>query len=339
MKRSWANARHAVGLATGLIVFAGLPTNPALADEGGISFWLPGLFGSLASAPAQPGWSWVSLYYHTSVSAGGDRTFTRGGAVVTGLKGQGDLGVFGPTYTFETPFLGAQAAVSLLGITGSNQAAIDATLTGPLGNVVSGHRSDALINVGDVIPQFTLKWNQGVNNFMWYGTGDIPVGAYQARRLANMGIGHGAIDSGFGYTYLNPQTGNEFSATLGATYNFKNTSTQYQNGVDMHLDLGASHFVTKQMMIGLVGYYFQQVTGDSGSGARLGEFKSRVAGLGPQIGFLFPVNDMQGYINVKGYKEFAAEHRPEGWNVWLTFQISPAAPEKGSSSKPVTTKY
>jgi hypothetical protein len=27
------------------------------ADEGGISFWLPGTFGSLAAVPQQPGWS------------------------------------------------------------------------------------------------------------------------------------------------------------------------------------------------------------------------------------------------------------------------------------------
>ena len=28
---------------------------PAMADEGGVSFWLPGFFGSLAAAPQQPG--------------------------------------------------------------------------------------------------------------------------------------------------------------------------------------------------------------------------------------------------------------------------------------------
>src|SRR5215813_9702772 len=44
----------------------------ALADEGGVSFWLPGFFGSLAAAPQQPGWSLTSIYYHTSVSAGAD---------------------------------------------------------------------------------------------------------------------------------------------------------------------------------------------------------------------------------------------------------------------------
>jgi hypothetical protein len=29
----------------------------SFADENGISFWLPGLFGSLAAVPQQPGWA------------------------------------------------------------------------------------------------------------------------------------------------------------------------------------------------------------------------------------------------------------------------------------------
>src|ERR1700730_19072500 len=44
----------------------------ALADESGVIFWVPGFFGSLAAAPQQPGWSLATIYYHTSVSAGGD---------------------------------------------------------------------------------------------------------------------------------------------------------------------------------------------------------------------------------------------------------------------------
>ena len=62
----------------------------------------------------------------------------------------------------------------------------------------------------------------GINNYMTYLTGDIPVGAYQSSRLSNLGIGHGAIDAGGGYTYFNPQTGHEFSGVLGLTYNFIN---------------------------------------------------------------------------------------------------------------------
>src|SRR5215468_3749835 len=48
-----------------------------LADEDGVSFWIPGFFGSLAAAPQQPGWSLTNIYYHTSVSAGPDVALAR----------------------------------------------------------------------------------------------------------------------------------------------------------------------------------------------------------------------------------------------------------------------
>ena len=62
----------------------------------------------------------------------------------------------------------------------------------------------------------------GVNNYMTYIMSGIPVGAYQSTRLANIGIGHWAVDVGGGYTYFDPATGHEASAVLGFTYNFIN---------------------------------------------------------------------------------------------------------------------
>jgi hypothetical protein len=47
---------------------------------------------------------------------------------------------------------------------------------------------------------------------------------------------------------------------------------------------------------------------------------------------------MQGYLNLKGYKEFGAEHRPEGWNVWLTLAISPAERTEAPSTRRMVTK-
>jgi hypothetical protein len=59
-----------VGVVAALLA---LPAQMARADEGGVSFWIPGFFGSLAAVPAQaPGWSMTSIYYHDSVSAAGD---------------------------------------------------------------------------------------------------------------------------------------------------------------------------------------------------------------------------------------------------------------------------
>ena len=96
--------------------------------------------------------------------------------------------------------------------------------------------------------------------------------------------------------------------------------------------MGASQFVTKQLQIGAVGYFFQQITPDSGAAAFLGTNESRVAGIGPQIGYLFPVGNLQGYVNLKGYWEFAADNRASGWNTWLTLSLSPSSPTTPGTS-------
>jgi hypothetical protein len=341
--------------ALGLLAIAitSLP-RAAQADEGGVSFWIPGFFGSLAATPQQPGWSFADILYNTSVKAGGDVALARefqignvplhfSGSASASVKADVGIDVAIPQYVLATPVLGGQASVALLGIYGRN----DTTLAGMLNGTItppgvsfmkSFNLSDTTWGFGDLIPQVSLRWNSGVNNWMIYGTGDIPVGAYQSTRLANLGIGHGAVDGGVGYTYFNPQTGHEFSAVLGLTGNLENTSTNYTNGVDMHLDWGASQFLNKQDMIGLVGYVYKQISCDSGSGDHVGCFESQVVGIGPQIGHIFPIGkDLQGYLNLKAYGEFANEHRPDGWNVWLTFAISPAPPA-AAPSKPMFTK-
>jgi hypothetical protein len=173
---------------------------------------------------------------------------------------------------------------------------------------------------------------------MVYATGDLPVGVYNPSSTANIGIGHYTIDSGVGYTYLDPTKGHEFTVVSGLTYNFINPSTQYQNGIDWHTDWGASQFLTKELMVGLVGYVYQQISADSGSGDRVGPFESRVIGIGPQFGVIFPVGTMQGYLNVKGYGEFANHDRPAGWNAWITLTLSPAAATP-PAAQPLVRKY
>jgi hypothetical protein len=319
----------------------------AMADQGGISFWLPGVFGSLAATPLQPGWSLATLYYHASTSAGGDvaasraihlpnRTANLTVNLNAALETKADIVVLAPTYAFATPVLGGQFAMTVAAAYARAEANIDANLVGALGPIgFATERSvgDARWGFSDVFFQPTLRWNQGVDNYMVYGLVNLPVGTYDPDRLVNFGFGHVGVDIGGGYTYLNPQTGWEWSAVGGFTYNFKNPSLDYQNGINGHLDLGLSKFLSKQVLIGVVGYAYQQLTADSGAGATLGDFKSRVFGLGPQIGFIFPVGDLQGYLNVKGYREFGAEHRAEGWNVWVALVLSPE-PKPPEPAKP-----
>jgi hypothetical protein len=341
--------------ATVALLCAGLLSTSAsvvLADESGTSFWLPGTYGSLAATPGTPGWAVASVYYHTSVSAGADVAAAREIQIGrftpsltvnlnANLHATADLAIIVPSYTFATPVLGGQLAVQMGTITGTTSANVNGTISAslpPFSLMRSDSINDTTVGFGDLYPLASLKWNMGVNNFMTYITGDIPVGNYSSTSISNLGLGHGAIDAGGGYTYLNPATGREFSAVAGFTYNFINPTTQYQSGVDFHLDWGASQFLSKQFFIGLVGYAYDQVSADSGSGDRVGAFESRVFSAGPQLGYIFPIAGKQGFLGLKSYFEFGAKDRPEGWNTWLTFAISDAPPTPGAASPPLIHK-
>jgi hypothetical protein len=97
-------------------------------------------------------------------------------------------------------------------------------------------------------------------------------------------------------------------------------------------------FLSKQVFIGLVGYAYQQVSDDTGGSPLPGGFRSRVLGVGPQIGYIFPIGNMQGYLNLKAYGEFDSANRPSGWNTWLTFAISPADPTDATPTRHLVSK-
>jgi hypothetical protein len=225
-------------------VTIGLAAPTAMADEGGVSFWLPGQFGSLAAVPTDPGFSLPLIYYHSSVDAGGGKNFVIGGQVRAGVDADADLVFVGPTYTFETPLLGGRPSISLIGAFGNRDVSADATLTGPRGNTLALNPQDSLFSGSDLYYPGSLRWNAGTHDFMTHVMGNFPIGDYEAGRLANIGIGHFSIDGGGGYTYFNPKNGRELSAVAGFTYNFEHPDTDYQNGVDFHLDWGASQFLS-----------------------------------------------------------------------------------------------
>lgn len=302
-----------------ILALAGIPlagAHRALADEGGVSFWLPGQYGSFAAVAPAPGFSLPMQSYCYTGSVAGDRALDRGGVLGFGLDTQFCGQFFAPTWTPDTKILGARPSLSIAFFPGWN--GTSANLVGPN---AAASRSDDLGGFGDLYPTVQLFWNKGVHNWMGYLTGDIPVGSYDPDRLSNLGIGHAAIDTGGAYTYLNTETGWEFSATTGLTYNFENPQTDYTNGVDWHLDVGMSRFLNEQFFVGLVGYAYVQLTPDDGQPAALGTMESRTFAIGPQIGYNFDVEGVPIYTNLRGYYEFAAHNRTEGGSVFLTVNV------------------
>jgi hypothetical protein len=124
--RPLSSGRSRVAALAVALAFVTSTSHDARADEGGISMWLPGLFGSLAAAPQVPGWAVGIVYYHTSISAeggvAGAREVTIGKLNPTinvnldlNLKASADLVVINPSHTFATPVLGGQFNVNVAG--------------------------------------------------------------------------------------------------------------------------------------------------------------------------------------------------------------------------------
>lgn len=291
-------------------------TQGACADEGGVSFWLPGQYGSFAAIAPTPGFSVPLQSYCYTGSAGGDQTLERGNVLSVGLDSDFCAQFVVPTWTPDTTILGARPSVSLAFFPGWNKVSADVVLA-----PASVSRTDGVTGFGDIFPTVQLFWNNGVHNWMAYLTGDIPVGSYDPDRLSNLGIGHAAIDAGGAYTYLNIETGWEFSATAGLTYNFENLDTDYTNGIDSHLDVGMSRFLNDQLFVGLVGYAYVQLTPDEGQLSALGPMESRTFAIGPQLGYNFEVAGTPIYTNLRGYYEFAVRNRTEGGSVFLTVNV------------------
>lgn len=334
--------------------FAGFAcsTRTSLADEGGVGFWFPGLFGSLSAVPQVPGWALGIVNLYNPVSGGGNVAAARQVTINNfpvninvnlnaTIKANPNLVLVDPSYVFATPVFGGQLAVSMAGAYGRSIAGINGTLTESVGRITitkQGGVEDGRNGFTDLYPEVALRWNSGVNNWMIYGLGDIPVGTYDSTRLANFSIGHGAMDGGVGYTYLDQKAGHEFSAVTGFTYNLVNPSTGYQNGIDWHLDWAASQFLTKTLHVGVVGYFYDQITPDRGCAAILCPFESRTVGIGPQLGIIIPGTSTQTYLHFKAYWDFDTQNRASGMSAWVTLSFSPSPPTHESAPPPILTK-
>ena len=294
-------------------------SSATLADGGGTPFWLSGQYASMAAVPSNPGWSLVVMPYIYSGKINQSKAIQRGESVNVGMRSNESLTIFQLGYSTEQKILGGQPYIGVGWGPGAETTTASLSVNASRSSELN--RSNSTVGTTDLFPLASLSWNQGNNNYMTYITGGIPIGTYSPSSLATIGLGHAAVDVGGGYTYLNSKTGLEFSGVVGATYNFMNNQTNYQSGIDSHLDWSLSQFVSAKWQVGIAGYVYYQLTPDSGSGNRIGPFKSQVTAIGPQVGYLFNINKRQAYFNVRAYKEFWAKNRLEGFATIATISI------------------
>ena len=119
-------------------------------------------------------------------------------------------------------------------------------------------------------------------------------------------------------TWFNPESGTEVSIAPGVMVNTENTDTDYETGTEFHLDFVANQFLSPAFALGVRGYYYDQLSGDSGSGATLGDFKSDSFAIGP--GFVWIPEFGGGRFTVLGkwMHDLSADNRFESDYFTLT---------------------
>jgi hypothetical protein len=292
----------------------------ALAAEGGAGFYLLGSKGPAAAITPPPGVFFSNDVYIYSGELGGGRALPSGGRLAVGVDGSAVIDV--PTVLWVLPeeVLGGHLGLTATLPIGWKKTKADVTFAGPLGGTASGSVSDPVFTVGDPVVGGLLGWETG--NFHWQTSllVNVPVGDYQEGEISNIAFHHWGADVSAGLTWLDPAIGLDLSAVVGMTFNAENPATDYRTGNEFHFEWAAVQHFSEQFDAGLVGYYYNQVTGDSGAGAT-SDFKGQVAAIGATIGYTFKAGELPISTRIKYFHEFAAENRAEGNAVFLSLSI------------------
>jgi len=123
-------------------------------------------------------------------------------------------------------------------------------------------------------------------------------------------------------SWHDPKSGWDVSAKSGFTLNGENHATDYDTGTEWHLEAAIEKQLTPAWSLGVQGYHFAQVTGDSGAGAVLGPFKGRVTAAGATAAYNFKImGKIPATLRLHGLKEFDARNRMEGHSIFLDFTM------------------
>jgi hypothetical protein len=149
-----------------------------------------------------------------------------------------------------------------------------------------------------------------------------PTGDYSKGQLTNVGQNHWMFDTVLGLSYLSHKTGTEFTIFGGFAVSTENQATHYHNGDIFHLETTLQQFLplSKQTLVGVGAnfFHFQQVTGDSGPGAVLGDLEGTDIGVGPVVTLIHTASKYNFSAQVKWLPDLQTNNRLKGNGVWAS---------------------
>jgi len=291
----------------------------AFAEEGGSGHYVPGSMASFVdSVPLKEAFiaRYNLLYYNGSV----------GGNVPLPIGGQSTLGAsatswaHGLTLVWRPPVdLGDRWSYAMSATVPFVWMDVSANVTaGP----ITGQRSSSVNSIGDIVLMpLMLNYNVNSNLNASFRVGIYaPTGDYQVGRLANTGKNFWTFEPTLGLMYFGVNNGREASMFLGADFNTVNEATSYTSGTQVHLDgTLAQHFPLAGGLagVGMNGFWYEQISPDSGSGASFGDFEARTTGVGPVLSYVFKLGRTDMIAEVKWLDELDTVNRLQGNMVWF----------------------
>jgi hypothetical protein len=219
-------------------------------------------------------------------------------------------------YVFNHKVLGGNLGVSATVPVGFINLDAEVTAGGP-----GVRRSTEGGGLGDIVTKVQLGWQHGEFSQTIYVQTVAPTGRYETGFAPIIGLHRPGIDTGWAFTWANKATSLQLNGALGVTFNFENTATDYKTGNEFHFEWAIGYELGPGFVVGLVGYDYRQLTGDSGSGDHLGPFKGSVDAIGLGASGTTLLGTMPVIMNVRVYKEFNVENRWEGYSSTVSATI------------------
>ena len=296
----------------------------AQAAEGGSGSYLLGKRGPLAAFVPKPGWYLTNDVFFLT----GDRSelMPLGDRIVGDVDAEALINIAQLTWVADTTILGGRLALSAVLPYGNVDVTAGGTVAGPGGIEIDRTLNDSVTGIGDPAVGGSLGWKKRTGDrfraWSTYASVFVPVGDYQVGRIANVGKNRWAVDVGGAYTMANFKRGRELSSVLGFTFNGDNEDTDYSTGTEMHLEVAGKQHLPSHWSFGVVGYWYEQLSGDSNNPAVLGDFKGRAIALGPEVSYQFVQNPKRPVtVDLRWYHEFDVTNRLEGDSVFLTISF------------------
>ena len=307
-------------LAAAFGVALALAATSAHGEEGGMGHYAPGSFASFVDVlPDKPGLGVFNYFVYYNGSANANRQLPLAGQVALNVDATSYADSFGAFWATPFKVLGANYAPGVDVPFVWNE--VSGRVSGPRGRSVQ--RSDTATGLGDLeFWPVALSWtafNKDLHGDFFGGI-YAPTGEFQASKLANQGLGYWTFEPGLLVSYLGQKNGFEATTYIGYDINTRNTETDYQSGQQFHIDVTvAQHLPLGKGLIGIGanGFYLQQTTGDSGSGARLGSFEEMTAGVGPVLSYAAQFGKTGFAAELKWLPQIGTQNTLDGNYIWF----------------------